>query len=88
MSDVLDFPGRETTHVSVSPRKREIEAEAVAKGAVEYAPKLDQLLVLGITHDGQLYAAATHPDVADNVLLLERMKRKLMLPLGDDEFAP
>jgi hypothetical protein len=64
-----------------------VEPKAVADGAVEYADNLDMLVVIGLTHENELYTASTHPDLADIILLLERMKRKLLFQFGDDEFA-
>lgn len=89
MSDdrVVQFPGADAKRVGLSPRERLIDPKAVAEGLVPMLPKLDQLILIGLTHDNQLYAASTHPDTADNVLLLERLKRKLLQAYGDDEFA-
>lgn len=88
MSDkVIEFPGQDGIRVTQAPRCRAIEPEAVANGLQKNLAQLDMLVVIGVTHDGVLYAASTHPDTADTVLLLERMKRKLMMPFGDDELA-
>lgn len=89
MSDdkVIEFPGRDSTNVGTMPRCRTVDPVDVAKGVTENAGSLDQLLVIGVTHDGKLYAATSHADHADNLLLMERLRRKLLMSFGEDEFS-
>lgn len=88
MSDkVIEFPGQGSVPLGKAPRLRTVAPRAVADGLLEQVDTLDQIIVLGVTADGALYAASTHPDIADNLLLLERMRRKLLASFGDDEFV-
>lgn len=86
-ADVLHFPGSESIGLDIEPRNQNLDAECVAMGAVERADSLTQLICLGLTDEGDIYAATTHANVADTVLLLDRFRQKLMRTFEDDEFS-
>jgi hypothetical protein len=85
--NVVHLPGSDEYRSRLLPREQVIEPAKVAGGAMDFAGELTQLVVIGVTQDGKLYAASSHIDTADNVLLLERFKRKLMEQFGEDEFV-
>lgn len=84
MAEIVDFPSR--TVASLQNKRRDIEPRAVAEGLEEHVDSLAMLLVIGVDTEGRLYAASSSLDTGDNVLLLERMKRKLLSAYGVDEF--
>lgn len=84
---VIEFPGGDCRVAGRSPRTRNIEPRAVVDGAVEFVENLDQILIIGVTHEGKLYAASSHNDLADNIILMDRLRRRFLGTFGDDEFA-
>ena len=66
MSNVLEFKGN--TLLPIDPDK--VLNEAVGK--------LENVLVIGIGKDGELYLSSDNSSVAENLLLLKRAERFLM----------
>jgi len=53
-----------------------IPPERVLDGALK--ADLEEVIVLGWTKDGQMYAAGSTGDIADTLLLLELFKKELL----------
>lgn len=64
-----------------------IEAAAVLANAVAEQGRLRHVIVFGVNDDGTLFGASTHAHMADTLLLMERVKRRLMDQFAEDKFA-
>lgn len=88
MSDnIVRLPGSEHYELEAGPRSKDIEPLAVIEGALEKAADLQSIIFIGTDSEGRLYAASSQNHLADNILLLERAKRRLLETLGDDRFS-
>lgn len=90
MSDnVVALPGSDWQRMASDPRSRDIEPVAVLQGTLETVQKvpMQQLVVIGLTESGQLYAASTSPYIADTLLLLARIRKRLMAQFDEDAFG-
>lgn len=65
--NVIAFPGTTTA---------DIPAAQVLQAAIDQG--MEDVLVIGWTNDGDLYAATSGGSVGDNLLLLELAKRNLV----------
>ena len=83
---VIRPPEFATSRMPNEPRAGLIAPDVVLEGQLEEGG-LEQVLVIGITDTGALRAASSHPHVADNILLLERVKRHLMDQFEGDQFG-
>lgn len=85
--NVIAFPGAEWGDMEGTPCDRTIEPASVASGAVEQSENLSMLVCFGYYNDGTIYAAATHPHVADVLLALDRFRNRLMASFDEDVFG-
>lgn len=89
MSTVVQFPGAEWGRLDYHPRSRDLEPKAVVEGMVEVVAEtpLLQLVVIGLTEENEIYAAASSVHIADTLLLIDRFRQKLMRQFEGDEFT-
>lgn len=80
---VVEFPVSEVL-VRTAPREAGfVPAANVIAGAAEQADDFEMLTIVGLKHDGSLFVAGTSVHLADTLLLIERVKKKLMEPFDD-----
>jgi len=66
-ADIVAFPG---------PTTADIPADQVLQAAIDHG--MEDVIVIGWTTDGDLYAATSGGSVGDNLLLLELARRNLI----------
>lgn len=86
MTNVVSLPGADSKPLRDAPRDL-LDPAAVLAGAVEKQGGIEAVLVLGLNHDGSLFAASSSPHTADVLLLMERVRQKLMRQFDGDEFG-
>lgn len=70
MADIREFPTAKVDRPTLEPM--------AVERVLDKAKHLERVIVIGYDAEGDLYAAASHSDTADNILLLE-LTRALIL---------
>jgi hypothetical protein len=87
VSKVIQFPGGDEKAIGKAPRERTVPAIDILEGAVRSSEELEMLVCIGLTTDGDLFTSSTHPDIADILLMMDRVRARLMMAFAEDRFG-
>lgn len=72
--------------IPTAPRDCVIAPAQVLNAAAQN-DSLEQVLVIGLLSDRRLFAASSHPHIADNILLVDRFRQHVMGQFSGDRFG-
>jgi hypothetical protein len=78
MGDIVNLGIQSLRSPDTAPRPQGTPPAAVLAGALERADELQLVVIAGINADGSLFLATTTDQIADSLLTLDRVRRRLL----------